>query len=340
MPTNKKVIIIGDLHLKYIKHHENYLENQVSAIQQILDKEGSCRVVFLGDIFHKRSPGPSELLAFDEILNKNPFHKFDVLMGNHDAESRSDNGITALSLFDNLPNVRIFNHIDCDIDNYPSRAWFIPHFENEGRIIYALDSVEKDDLVFGHFGYTGCLNSIGNNDFSIGTDKFKAKTFLGHIHRYKKRGKITIVGTPYSTSFGESEKDCYYIVIEDGKIKKKRINHGIRHIVCQYKELPQKRTLINKKGYFTLLRVLVSEVDDDNSTSIQEKIEKEYKVDFVDIKFKSAINIRKEISNYYPSKEVTKVTDNILKKYVEENTTEFTKEQLWEGFKLLKNENQ
>jgi DNA repair exonuclease SbcCD nuclease subunit len=47
-----------------------------------------------------RKPSPSELLAFKKILSRCSMVRSDVvvLRGNHDSETKADDGVTALSL--------------------------------------------------------------------------------------------------------------------------------------------------------------------------------------------------------------------------------------------------
>ena len=242
---NKRTIIIGDLHIKNIPSVPGYISAQVNTIREIIEREAvtpRCNnhidnIIFLGDVFHNRKPTPTELLNFKQLLEtvnhyaKNVF----VVRGNHESETKSDDGITALSLFAG-PNTHIFEHVG-NHENYT----FIPHYEDESRIVDALSKVPGENFVFGHWGYIGSLNSVGNADFSINRDRISNQTFLGHIHHYKEEAKVTVVGTPYTTSFQEAGKKNYYGVLEETdkgwSFQKVEINHGIRHMVVDYHDL-------------------------------------------------------------------------------------------------------
>ena len=82
---------------------------------------------------------------------------------------------------------------------------YIPHYENQETIKKALDEVPEGYFVFGHFGYRGCLNSAGDADFSLRLSDFRNPSLLGHIHRHVQKDNVTILGTPYTTNFGECE---------------------------------------------------------------------------------------------------------------------------------------
>ena len=44
--------------------------------------------------------------------------------------------------------------------------------ENEEHIIYQLEMAPEGYTIFGHFGYAGCLNSVGDADFSLSLRHF------------------------------------------------------------------------------------------------------------------------------------------------------------------------
>ena len=69
----KKTQIIGDVHLddRYI----GYLDFQVQTIKKIIDAENCQDIIFLGDLFEKRSPSPKVLLALQNILDYIPRDK-------------------------------------------------------------------------------------------------------------------------------------------------------------------------------------------------------------------------------------------------------------------------
>ena len=80
----------------------------------------------MGDVFMYRKPSPSELLALDDVLSYiTDIHGADVviLRGNHDSETKADDGVTALSVFANS-KVKIITHTE--IERHTRRV-YIPH---------------------------------------------------------------------------------------------------------------------------------------------------------------------------------------------------------------------
>ena len=101
-----------------------------------------------------RKPTPSELLGFKSIIDKMKERaKVLVIRGNHDSETKADDGKTALLLYEDK-NVKVVTHTYTDIKR---KRVFIPHYENEETIVNDLEMVPEDYTVFGHFGYDGIL---------------------------------------------------------------------------------------------------------------------------------------------------------------------------------------
>ena len=107
------------------------------------------------------------------------------------------------------------------------------------------------------------LNSCGDADFSIGLDNFNTSTYLGHIHRFRQDGKVTILGTPYSTNFGESGKVNYYAILEGTRQTYRPIEFGPRYLMVERGEVEDRLDEINDPNYFTILRVNLSPGDTD-----------------------------------------------------------------------------
>jgi len=224
-----KTLVIGDLHFN--DKPPGLLDAQVSFTKRLLDvgmKKSVDRVIFLGDLMMHRRPSPSVLLALKDVIQHAQLRCASVviLRGNHDSETKADDGVTALSLFSS-PKVRVVRHFE--LDTWAGHA-YIPHYEDEERIKEALEEVPEGFTVFGHFGYNGALNSVGDLDFSIPFSAFTHPTILGHIHGYKQDGPVTIMGTPFSTSFQECGKECFYGILDEAGLEAHHIDFGIRHI--------------------------------------------------------------------------------------------------------------
>jgi len=356
-----RTLVITDLHLN--SRIPGLLNAQVSCVLDIFNKEKPDEVIIMGDVFMYRKPSPSELLAFRDLIAGMPgdltypghMTPITILRGNHDSETKADDGVTALSLFERPSNrTKVITHTHID---HERKRVYIPHYENEDIIIRALEMVPKGYTVFGHFGYAGCLNSAGDADFSISLSNFDAPTFLGHIHRFrqgqgglrKPRSRVVCLGTPYTTNYGEAFKDNFYAILDDGgpRTKKntgwvnskgdtytvefKQATSGPRHLVYSAKDLENNLETINDPNYFTFLRVMVGS---DHYPIPYDKLRAEY----LDVKYSPMFN-EDEVSTFTPDKDLFSVNELIISDYVEGANSTICSEDLMKGYRLLKDEN-
>jgi DNA repair exonuclease SbcCD nuclease subunit len=355
-----KTLVIGDLHL-YNKPY-GLLDSQCSCIKKIIEKEQPGEVIFLGDVFMRRRPIPSVLLAFKDLLQtiKKSCKKIHILRGNHDSENKSDDGVTALSLFSET-KISIYNHTFYDKKR---KYLFIPHYEDETIIQQELKKAPPGCIVFGHFGYFGSLNSAGDADFSISLAQFRNSGFLGHIHRFNQgtvevKGSletVTLLGTPYSTNFSEAGKDNYYAVLDDGGPRNKKntgwissdgetyrtefkpIEHGPRYLVMDPEGVEDNLDFVNSKDYFTLLRININTLNEDDSrvNSIISKLD----VGHVEVKYKPVIDEKLALSDYDPAASITDINEELIEKYINNSNTSISKEALLSGLRLINEDQQ
>tara|TARA_R110002020_G_scaffold163895_3_gene350102 strand:+ start:2802 stop:3803 length:1002 start_codon:yes stop_codon:yes gene_type:complete len=330
-----KTLILGDIH---ISNKDAPLRSaQEKCIKKIYDKEQPDDVIQLGDFLDFRKPSPEALLTAKSMIDHwKEKSSVVIIRGNHCASTKSDDGVTALSVFDSKPApVTVVTHTW--YDHHTKRA-FIPHYENEERIKEELANVPKGYTVFGHFGYFGCLNSVGDHDFDININSFRNTTVLGHIHRQNKRTfsidgekeQVLILGTPYTTNFGESGKDNYYATIEDGEISLHKIDYGPRHLLLNNCDVEQSLDLINDPSYHTILRIVLqpgeteANLDGVNAAS-------------VNIKYALAFD-EETISNYKPNRDLFRLNDVVIGDYIESANSVIGRDKLMEGYNLLKYE--
>jgi len=330
-----RTLVIGDLHFDNKPY--GLLNAQRGTTIDIYNdalKSGPIDdVIFLGDLMMHRKPYPRVLLALKEVVDyisekSNVF----ILRGNHDSETKADDGVTALSLFESK-NVTIITHILVDD---VSRRVYIPHYEDETRIKEALVTVPPGYTVFGHFGYYGSLNSAGDNDFFLTPADFSNFTILGHIHQYSRGENIALLGTPYTTNFAEYKKESFYGIIEDNRLEAFPIEFGPRHLVVDYDMVEENLDWINDGRYFTLLRINIDTVNEDQN-NITELINK-LNTGYVEIKYKPLVDTSDEvvIDSINP---VTDINDSLIEEYINSSTTTIGKDTLLSGLKLI-HENQ
>lgn len=272
----EKALVIGDTHFE--DGPPGYLSSQIKCLESIISKKDPGVVIFLGDIFHHRKPTPScitEVCLFLERIRTAPRKSsldrvIFIIRGNHDSMSKSDDDNTILSIF-NLFKIAVFkSNFFQTFMNFCA----LPHYENEEITKNYLKEVKlnRDTLVLGHVGFEGCVNVDNEYTFTIDKSLFKNRTILGHIHRYAEHGNITIMGTPWSTSFGESGYPHFVGTLDIdysgkhvtyGKLDLVEVTGGPKHMVLPYEALETYEDELKSKGHFILLRVLLDKFSED-----------------------------------------------------------------------------
>ena len=337
-----EMLIIGDLHLR--DDVPGYLESQCKFIEDTIkqaaihDTHDQLEVMLLGDVFDKRNPSVKVMLALKNLLDKITSWGYAVYIieGNHDAVSKADDGVTALSLFDGM-GVNVFNYFHNGEDMQGTKA-IIPHYENEETIKKHLASIKyKRTTVFGHFGYHGSLNSAGDNDFRIPLECFNNLTFLGHIHHYSATDKVVVVGTPYTTSFQEAGKPNYVVYYKHNGRKASweavTAVGGPRHHVCKIEDLHE---LNLEKENFNLVRVMMNPLKELNDLDIISQIKTNYPlINWVDLRFNTITDNKVEQSYYRPDRQLFNINEAIIEDYIDSSATALDKKDLLAGLKDL-----
>ena len=335
MSTQNKTLVIGDLH--FDNKFRGMLDAQREAVIKICDLHKECdKVIFLGDLMMHRNPRPEVLLALNKMIDTvSQDREVFILRGNHDSVTKSDDGVTSLSLFENS-RVKVITHTYIDHKN---KWMFIPHYEDEQKIKDDLACAPKGYTIFGHFGYNGVLNSAGDADFSLSISDFKNPTILGHIHTEGRNGNVTVLGTPYSTNFGEAGKDCYYGILDERGLDKLPSKYGPRHLVVDYDNVEDNLDWINKDSKptdYTLLRININTIneDQDRIADLCDKI----KVGSLEIKYKPLLDEKDEFETD-GRVFTTALNDELIEYYINSSKTKINKDELLSGLKLI-HENQ
>jgi DNA repair exonuclease SbcCD nuclease subunit len=322
-----KTLIIGDLHLN--GNDPLYLESQHDFFNEIAEIECD-RIVFLGDIFHFRTPKVLELLVFNEILSKlvafneddygQPIRHAIVLAGNHDYFDREYKK-SVLTLFANYGRVGVVTNDsnEPDIFSYTEDIVELKRKLNECNV----------STIYGHFGYNGLLspegfdeNGLTLKDFS----KFK-RVFLGHIHHHAINDNVCIVGTPYTTSFSEAGKTSYVALLTeddysfDAEYVMIPTKTGPRHHILDEANLDI--TALSKDNY-NIVKVISDSME---FSKIRKKIP-----DFV-----TNITLEPRVAkighdNYWTG------TTSMLSSYLENTNTDLDKKKLTKLLKEIQNE--
>jgi len=338
----RKCLIIGDTH--YDTKCEGYLENQVESTLRIVKEYKPTHIVFLGDIYHHRKPTPEVIVAVQNMFYalRTLAENIYVLRGNHDSQNRNDDGLTVLDTLE-WPHspVRVVKHTILDPD---LNFLLIPHYEDDEVIKkHLLSAKDGKTIAFGHFSYTPKHLGIRGFESSIKLDDFKCRTILGHIHKHLKDEHVTILGTPWTTNFGESDKENFVGVIEEtpdgwGPLNKFKVGYGPRFYEAPYDALEAMAEEISDPNYFTLLRVTVDKFTDDPPSLLRSDIANKFKVAHVDLKFQPVYDetLNDRLSGYDPNVPLTVIDTDIIGKYIEEQCSTIPKEKLEEGLNIIK----
>lgn len=338
-----KVLVIGDTH--FDNQYKGQLWAQTETVLKLVQDSCPQIVVFLGDIYHHRHPDVEVLWEVQKLMRRLELQpglkRIVILRGNHDSVDKSDSELTALLLLE-YPGSKV-DVMEFSSPDYDLGFCYIPHYEDESRIKYDLEFV-KDQIVFGHFGYEGCINTGQYFNFKVTKDDLKTRTILGHIHRYSEDGNVTILGTPWPTSFGECDYPHYVGELTrnaDGSwsdLKKIEVNFGPRYFQCPLESLEILKEEIMDPRYFTILRVYANKFSDESTLDLRSKILSEYGVAYVDIKFKPMLDPKLEqmLSNFDPQVPLDKIDNTILDKYIDEQATSIPKEKLIAGLDKIK----
>ena len=348
-----KTLLLTDLHLT--DKAPGYLDSQIDCIEDIVRKENPDDIIIMGDVFMHRRPSPKVLLATKSLLEwmiaylpcLYPFGRIHILRGNHDSETKADDGLTALSLFEDkglINGIQVYTQTAgitkrIKVSGLKDTCVFIPHYEDQNIIKSDLRRIKNGSVLFGHFGYSGCLNSLGNTDFDIKLSEFPCPTFLGHIHRYSasEKHEVVLLGTHYTTNFGEAGKDNYYGVFEDNEFKLRISKGGPKHIVAYYNDEYFLETLDIPEENFVLLRIYIDPIKTKvNCFELKEAILDRWdNVKSVDFTYKSSFDKLDDLSSHKESNKIFTIDEKLIKDYVKDNNAGIPFDDLMSGFYTL-----
>ena len=341
-----RIVVLTDLHLR-ADYLPGYLNEQVKTLTRLVNKKPPDSVVINGDIFHRRNPKGAELLAFRRLLEGLHTKNIYVNRGNHDTVAKDGSTETTLSLFSDIATIitettTIRIH-DLDFD-------FIPHYEDESIIIDHLK--RSNNHVFGHFGFDGCVEN-GSYLYESYVKKHHFKktkyspnlrvgdrlVFLGHIHKPKVyNDSIFVLGTQYSTTFGEAnaKKYIHELIIRDSKVEvvRKPINFGIRHIVTTLDRLESDAKKYRFDSFYTILRIKMDTLDEGTEKDLTETLLNKYNVKHIEFVFDDVLP--KYEASHVDYDSLLTVDESIIHEYIDNANTIFSKPDLLKALEEIK----
>ena len=331
-----RTVLLTDLHLRS-DYMPGYLESQISTLTKLVNRKPPDSVIINGDIFHRRNPKGAELLAFRQLLEGLHTKKIYINRGNHDTIAKDGSTKTTLSLFSDIATV--FSEtttVRLDTVDFD----FIPHYEDERLIVRDLKA--STNHVFGHFGFDGCVaNGSYEYESYIKRSHFGKKrlVFLGHIHKPKIYGKnVYVLGTQYSTSFGEAnaQKYIHELIIRNGEVEviRKPIDFGIRHVTSTLHSIEADSQRYRFDSFFTILRVKLDTLDAASEKELTEILLKKHKVNHLEIVFDDVLP--KYEASHVDYDSLLTVDDNIIHEYIDNANTIFSKAELLDALEEIR----
>ena len=139
-----------------------------------------------------------------------------------------------------------------------------------------------------------------------------------------------MLGTQYSTSFGEAnaQKYIHELIIRDGKVEvvRKPIDFGIRHVTSTLATIEDYSQRYRFDAFFTILRVKMDTLDVANEKELTDVLSKKHKVKHLEIVFDDVLP--KYEASHVDYDSLLTVDDTIIHEYIDNANTIFSKSEL------------
>ena len=222
-----KVLCVGDIHFRHSSIAENDL--LIEKLKEKVWETAPDIVVFMGDLLHNH--GTTYVQPFNQVLKLlkeiGSICTTYVLVGNHDyinnSQFLSDNHF--LKAFEGLDRVKIVDRV---VNHY---GLVLMPYVPAGRFVEALDTCEgwkSAKAIFCHQDFYGVeLNGIKMEHGDKWPETFPL-VISGHIHEHQWLQKnICYIGTPYMTTFAETDEKAISLFEFAEKITHTRIDVGM-----------------------------------------------------------------------------------------------------------------
>ncbi len=211
-----KILFTADVHIN--DYHPYNLEpgfrlqqfvRLADRMVQVIREHGVERVIIAGDLIHVPVIRPHIQHVVWQFVKKLAAEcQVDIIVGNHDADSKNakmEDGVTLITLLNDLNNVRVLNHhietIDGMVFGYQSWQPEHPLDWYEGTI----------DVLVNHFTDAG-FEWTGQ---TIDESRFHAM-FFGDIHKPYQKGKLVSIGNPIGHRLGDYQDGTLLIADTEG----------------------------------------------------------------------------------------------------------------------------
>lgn len=236
------ILVVGDLHCRprFLKDFEKVKEDILKAV----DDHKPNFVILLGDSLHTHAQVHTEALNSVHDLVKKLSKKAIVymLVGNHDYVSNSEfcTENHPFNSFKSLDNVRVVDK-PCIYTSLEKITMVFCPYVPVGRFSEMIDPIVQNnsvDLIFAHQEFKGSKFGAVHSENGDVWDHRLPHIISGHIHEYQVLKNIMYVGTPYMTTFGESEDKGIFLFRLN---KTDKLSLDIKKIVL---DVPRKLTTV------------------------------------------------------------------------------------------------
>ena len=233
-----RYLIVGDPHFR--KDNLPVMKDICSEIIEKVTKKKYDKLICLGDVLHTHNVIDVHCLdlAVNFFVELSKILHTIIIIGNHDRPNNSDflsdlHPFAALKGKDNITVVDKVVRLDESI--------YVPYVP-PGRFKEALATIDYDpensdnhpEFIFSHQEFKGVhMGAIVSEDGDEWNEEYPL-IISGHIHDYQiLNGNIVYVGTPYQTTFSESEnKSLMELDTEKRKLTR-----------CSLKRIPKFKTV-------------------------------------------------------------------------------------------------
>ena len=216
-----KTYFISDLHFGVRNASVEWLKNQLSFFEEFLINkvEEDSYLIIGGDVFDNRQTinifvYHSVFTLFKKLSNR--FKEIHIIIGNHDISNKTTNEVNALSMFNLIDNIFVYEKPATKILGN-SKFLFMPWMNGEEFSYIQKYKSDKPDYLVMHTN----INSLQLNKYkeiSNGVDimalKDFKKVFNGHIHYRQEKNNIIMMGNPYHLNRNDLDNDKYIYCLD------------------------------------------------------------------------------------------------------------------------------
>ncbi len=300
-----KFIFFTDSHFhlftNYAKPDEEYVNDrfreQIEALQKVFDlaKEHNAKVIFGGDLFHKRNSVDTRVYnKVFETFASNQDVKVYMVRGNHDAVSNSLYTHSSIDIFETLPNVEVTKDLRSEPLSSKVQLTMCAYGDETEEIKSYIKSGYQEgkvNILVGHLGVEGSLTGKGSHrlEGAFGYQDLLPEQYdfilLGHYHRRQylnNNPNHMYGGSLMQQSFSDEQESNGVHLIDTDTLTSKFIPINTRRFITLNEDSENVEALLQSNNFIrwvgTPEQAKVLELDDELE-NVQFQIKKQYTVE-------------------------------------------------------------